>query len=156
MAEGFILEPLGAMAALLEASSALAGVKVRELTGGDIDREADRIIVQPPAVLIAIPAVRLEAGRDHIRLTYQSAAQVFFYVGASNLRGDAPERESTLALLTSVCDVLAGAKLALTAPNQGGRIRLVSVALAQLEREGTWYRLEAAFEGMAQFSGANA
>ncbi len=134
----------------------LQGVAVQSLTAEDFDAETGKIIVSPPAVLLAFRRETLNRDGAHVALLYESTQNFLAICGARNLRGTDRERIGALALLRVVCDVLAGARL--SPPSNANRALVVlrGVSLAQLERDGTWYALEFDVEAPAQFSGVAA
>lgn len=146
-----ITETYAAIEALLKSQQALSGVTVRGLTGGDFEAETARLIVKPPAVLLAFTGERLVPRHPH-SVTYHSTQSFQVICGARSLRGTQQERIGALDLLSNVSNALAGAKLALPAsPQQKALVSLRAVTLGQLDDDGTWYTIDAEVWSVALF-----
>ena len=153
MSQTLISESYAALETVLKAN--LPNVKVQALTAADFDLESGKIIAKPPAVLLVFRREEL-AAQNQAGLLYESRQSYLAICGAENLRGVDEERMGALELLSRVCDVLARAKLQLTATPEPVFVALRRVELAQMELDGTWYSLEVELLGYSSYTGVAA
>jgi phage gp37-like protein len=157
MGSGIQLEEVyDALEALLDANLGGMKVNVQPFTSQSVSFEQDtfgKIIAQPPAVLLMLREASLDARNDHTATEYAMRAGFSAFIGAKALRSSDAERASALGLLTKVSNILAGARLSV--PSAGNKLQVIleRLGLAQLELDGTWYRLDFVVFGPCQFSG---
>lgn len=145
-------EVYAALEALLKAKLTGSKVRVQPLTHEAFDEQRGKILAQPPAVLLVFRSERF-AGPDNQTATLYTAMQTFWAVcGARSLRSTDAERLGALDLVSAVGDALAGERPTLGSNNYRALVKPVSVALAQLDQEGTWYVIEFQVENVAYFT----
>ncbi len=135
------------------------GAQVQVDSLGDKDFDDDgRLTLQPPSLRVRFAGAQYDNLRDNRRLSYQAKLSYEILCYESSLRSRADERNQTLALVATVLDQVAGARLTLADGSQTMPIGLRGVALVETDQGPVdqLFSVLADVEGIAQFSGVNA
>jgi phage gp37-like protein len=139
-----------ALITALKGALASANVQVQGLTAESFDQDGNLVIV-PPAVLVLFSSNTYAAGKDHLKLDYQSDKEFQILCGARDPRSE-NERLGAYDVVNRVLDALAGLKLALDANTKTEPIFPMRVELFQFTVDGTWYSVHVNVGGIAQFT----
>ena len=130
-----------------------APVSVDSLGDNDFNDDGT-LVLSPPAVRVRFAGANFDPARDNQRLTYQARMPFEILCYQSSLRSKADERQQTLVLVGSVCEILAGARLSLSDGSATQPVTLKNVALVESESGPVDQLFSVGIEvsGIAQFS----
>jgi len=130
-------------------------VDVSPVSQRNFDAEGNLVAVPPAVLLLFETETPQPLGQDMTRTTYQMEQAFTLICGDTDLRSSAAESRSVLQLVSTVKNVVMGARLAITSDWKAEPIEYRGVDLFQVDQRATWYGVRFAVPCTAQFTGGS-